>query len=78
MALDPMSGMIASYLASPKGKEAIHTYLASPQGHKTICDYIATPQGKETVKTILPCLFDALSLSPENRAIILESIRKGN
>jgi hypothetical protein len=78
MAIDPMNGMIAAYLASPKGREAIQNYLSSSEGQKTICDYIATPQGKKTVEQILPCILDALSLSPENRAIVLESIRNRN
>ncbi|NMB79395.1 MAG: hypothetical protein GYA23_09930 [Methanomicrobiales archaeon] len=78
MALDPMKGMIAAYLASPKGKEALHNYLASPEGKKTICEYIATPGGKETVQQILPDILDALPLTPENRALITGSLKSRN
>lgn len=76
MALDPMKGMIASYLASPQGKQSVNSYLASPEGKRLICEYLATPQGKETVRTILPCILDALDLSAEDRARIAESVQK--
>ena len=72
MALDPMKGMIAAYLASPNGREALRNYLSSPEGQKTICDYIATPQGKETLKKILPNLLSCVPLSPETKASVLK------
>jgi len=78
MALDPMKGMIASYLASPKGQEAIQNYLSSPEGKKAICDYIQTPQGKQTVQEILPCIVETLRLSPEARKIVCASARDQN
>jgi hypothetical protein len=70
MALDPMKGMIASYLASPKGQETVKNYLASPEGKRAICEYLNTPAGKETVRELLPCIIDALPLTPEGRAAI--------
>jgi hypothetical protein len=74
MALDPMKGMIASYLASQKGKETIQSYLSSPEGKKAICDYLATPQGTVTLQQILPCILDSLNLSPETRACVIKNI----
>jgi hypothetical protein len=74
MALDPMRGMIASYLASPNGQETIRNYLSSPEGQKAICDYISTPQGTVTLQQILPCIFDTLHLSPETRETVMKNI----
>ena len=74
MALDPMKGMIASYLASEKGKEMIQGYLSSPEGQKAICDYLATPQGKVTLQQILPSILECLNLSSETRACVIKNI----
>jgi hypothetical protein len=75
LALDPMKGMITSYLASPQGKETVKNYLSSPEGTKAICEYMATPAGKETVRHLLPCILDALPLTPETRNLIAKSIQ---
>lgn len=74
MALDPMKGMIASYLASPNGKETIRNYLSSPEGQKAICEYIATPAGNITLQQILPCILDNLHLSSETREAVMKNI----
>jgi len=74
MALDPMKGMIASYLASPNGQETIRNYLSSPEGQKAICDYIATPEGSITLHQILPCVLDSLCLSLETREAVMKNI----
>lgn len=37
-----MQGMIAGYIASPQGQEAIRNYLSSPEGKKTLDAYLAT------------------------------------
>ena len=71
-----MKGMIASYLASPKGQETIRNYLSSPEGQKVICDYITTPQGNTTLQQILPCILDNLHLSPETRETVMKDIAK--
>lgn len=78
MALDPMKGMITSYLASPQGRETVKNYLSSPEGTKAICEYIATPQGKETIRQLLPCILDALSLSPEIRGLVVKNQKDRN
>jgi hypothetical protein len=78
MAIDPMRGMISSYLASPKGQEMIQNYMSSPEGQKAICDYIATPQGKNTLRQILPCILDGLQLSPEIRDAVTRKIRESS
>lgn len=72
-AIDPMGGMISSYLTSPGGKEMIQSYLSSPEGQKVICNYLATPDGKKTLKKILPCILENLPLSPEIRALVIKN-----
>lgn len=78
LALDPMKGLIGSYLASPQGRETVKNYLSSPEGTKAICEYIATPQGKETVRQLLPCILDALPLTPEVRGLVVKNIQDRN
>jgi len=76
VAIDPMNGMISSYLASPKGQEMIKGYMASTEGRKSICNYLATPEGKQTLQQILPCILEGLNLSPETRARITGDLQK--
>lgn len=76
MALDPMKGMIASYLASPKGQETLNAYLSSPEGQKAICEYVATRKGSETMKKILPHLLACVLFTPDERESLVRSIRK--
>lgn len=74
MAIDPMKGMISSYLGSPGGQEMIRNYLSSPEGQKAICDYMRTPQGNITLQQILPCILDSLQLSPETRETVMNDL----
>ena len=60
--IDPMKGMITSYLASPPGQEMIRNYLSSPEGQKTICEFVATPKGREAMKQVLPYLLGSMPL----------------
>jgi hypothetical protein len=73
--IDPMRGMITSYLASPKGQEMIRDYLTSPEGQRTICEFVSTPQGRQVVRQILPGMLGCLSLPPEVTALVAEKIR---
>jgi len=60
--IDPMKGMITSYLASPQGQEMIRDYLSSPEGQKAICEFVTTPKGREAMKQVLPGILSCLSL----------------
>ena len=66
--LDCMQGMIAGYVSSPKGQEAIRKYLSSPEGKKTIDAYLATPEGQEMAGWVLSRALEGLELSAEARA----------
>ena len=65
VSLDPMKGMIAQYLATPRGQEMIHGYLSSPEGQASIREYLTTPAGKQTTQLLLPHMLDGLNL-PED------------
>ena len=71
VSLDPMKGMIAQYLATPRGQEMIHGYLSSPEGQASIRDYLATPDGQRTAQLLIPHMLDGLNL-PED---VKEKIR---
>jgi len=60
-----MKGMIAQYLATPRGQEMIHGYLSSPEGQASIREYLTTPAGKQTTQLLLPHMLDSLNL-PED------------
>ena len=62
--VDPMKGMITSYLASPQGQEMIRNYLSSPEGHKAICEFVATPKGRAVMKQVLPDILSVYVPAP--------------
>ncbi len=72
--LDCMQGMIAGYIASPKGQVAIRNYLTSPEGKKTMDTYLSTPEGQDMAKLILSRAMEGTNLSPEVRAQVLAAI----
>jgi hypothetical protein len=78
--LNGMQGMIASYIASPSGQEAIRNYLSSPEGKKTLDDYLAKPEGQEMAKLILTRTLEGTNLSAETKATVLAAIaeKKGS
>ena len=45
--IDPMKGMITSYIATPQGQEMIRDYLSSPEGQKAICEFVNTPRAEQ-------------------------------
>src|SRR5208337_4338159 len=51
--LDCMHGMIAGYVASPKGQEAMRNFLSSPEGQRAIDAYLATPDGQRMACLVL-------------------------
>jgi hypothetical protein len=69
--LDCMQGMIAGYVTSPRGQEAIRNYLSSPEGKKTINAYLSTPEGREMAQLILSRALEGLNLPADVRAQVL-------
>jgi hypothetical protein len=72
--LDCMQGMIAGYVSSPKGQEAIRNYLASPEGKKMLETYLSTPEGQETARVVLARALDGLNLSADVREKVLAAV----
>jgi hypothetical protein len=74
--LDCMQGMIAGYIASPKGQEAIRNYLSSPEGKNTMDTYLSTPDGQEMAKLILSRALEGTNLSADVRAQVLAAVKE--
>ena len=72
--LDWIHGMIAAYVASPKGQEAMQNFLSSPEGQKAIDAYLATPEGQRMACLLLGRALDALDLPAEVKAEIRRSL----
>jgi hypothetical protein len=60
--LDCMQAMVAGYIASPQGQEAVRKFLASPEGQRAIDAYLATPEGRKMGRFILARALDGLDL----------------
>ena len=71
--IDPMGGIVTSYLKSPQGQEMIRNYLATPEGRQAICEFATSPKGRETMKQVLPGILSCMSLP---RDLQLEVARK--
>jgi len=71
-----MNGFVATYLASPQGKEMVHRYLASPEGQRTIREYLSSPEGKQTARAVLPLLLDGIDLPEDVRCSLQESLKR--
>ena len=71
-----MQGMIAGYIASPQGQEAIRNYLSSPEGKKTLDAYLATPDGQDMAKLVLTRALEGTNLSAEVRAQVLAAVEE--
>ena len=74
--IDPMKGMITSYIASPQGQEMVREYLASPEGMRTICEFVNTPKGRETMKQVLPSVLSCMSLPLEIQEAVTRALRE--
>ena len=64
-ALDGIQGMVAAYLASPRGQEAIRSFLSSPQGQEAIDTYLSTPEGQQMARLLLGRALDSLKISED-------------
>jgi hypothetical protein len=74
--LDCMQGMIAGYVASPKGQEAIRNYLSSPEGQKTIDTFFSTPEGQEMGRLVLSRVLDGLNLPEDIKGQVLAAVEE--
>lgn len=74
--MDCMQGMIAGYIASPKGQEAIRNYLSSPEGKKTMDTYLSTPEGQDMAKLILSRALEGTNISADVKAQILAALEQ--
>ncbi|MGA2103758.1 hypothetical protein [Methanoregula sp.] len=61
-ALEGIQGLVAGYLASPKGQDAIRSFLSSPQGTEAINAYISTPDGQQIARLLLLKALDGLEI----------------
>ena len=74
--MDCMQGMIAGYIASPKGQEAIRNYLSSPEGKKTMDTYLSTPEGQDMAKLVLARALEGTNISADVKAQILAALEE--
>ena len=74
--IDPMKGMITSYLASPLGQETVREYLASPEGQRVMCEFVNTPKGRETMKQVLPSILSCMSLPPDLQSEVARTLKE--
>jgi hypothetical protein len=63
--MDGIQGMVAGYLASPNGQEAIRKFLSSPQGKEAIDSYLSTPGGQQMARLLLLRALDGLNIPDE-------------
>ncbi len=69
--LDCMQGMIAGYVRSPRGQEAIRNYLSSPEGKRTIDAYLSTPEGRQMACLLLSRAMEGLEMPADVRTQVL-------
>ena len=74
--VDPMKGMITTYLASPQGQEMILNYLSSPEGQKSICEFVATPKGRQAMKQVLPGILSCLQLPTVLQEEVIRTLKE--
>jgi hypothetical protein len=74
--LDPMKGIITSYLASSQGQEMIRNYLSSPEGQKAICEFVTTPKGREAMKQVLPGILGCMSLPRDLQSEVTRTLKE--
>jgi hypothetical protein len=68
--MDGIQGMVAGYLASPKGQEMIQGFLSSPEGKEAIDSYLSTPGGQEMARFLLLRALDRLNIPDEVKVMI--------
>ena len=73
-----MKGVVASYLASPRGMEMFHHYIISNEGHAAIREYLTTPRGRQTALDLLRLVLDAVDLPGDIKNSVRENHGKKN
>jgi hypothetical protein len=63
--MDGIQGMVAGYLASPKGQETVRSFLSSPEGKEIIDSYLATSGGQQVARLLLLRALDGLTIPDE-------------
>jgi hypothetical protein len=76
--LDCMQAMIAGYIASPKGQEALRNYIASAEGQKTLNSCLATPEGQQMARLLLKQTIGSLDLPEDIREQVRTALDKKN
>jgi hypothetical protein len=74
--LDCMQAMIAGYIASPKGQEALRNYITSAEGQKTLNTCLATKEGQQMARLLLQQTIDSLDLSEDVRDQVRKALDK--
>ena len=74
--IDPMKGMITSYIATPQGQEMIRDYLSSPEGQKAICEFVTTPKGRAAMKQVLPSILGCMSLPRDLQLAVNQKLKE--
>ncbi|HNX16749.1 MAG TPA: hypothetical protein PKM50_00300 [Methanoregula sp.] len=67
---DGLQGIVAAYLASPKGQQTIRSFLESPQGKEAIDSYLATPGGQQMARILLLRSLDSLNIANDVKDMI--------
>jgi len=75
-ATDGIQGIVAAYLASPKGQQTIRSFLESPQGKEFIDSYLATPGGQQMARLLLLRALDGLNI-PEDVKVMIRTALAG-
>jgi hypothetical protein len=76
MAIDPMKGMITSYIETSQGREMVQEYLSSAEGRRAICEFVNTPKGRETMKQVLPDILSCLSLPRDLQVEVIQKLKE--
>ena len=75
-AMDGIQGMVAGYLASPKGQEMIQVFLSSPEGKEAIDSYLSTPGGQQMARLLLLRALDRLNIPDEVKVMIRTALEE--
>jgi hypothetical protein len=75
-AIDGIQAMVAAYLASPRGQEAIRSFLSSPQGKEAIDSYLSAPEGQKMARLLLSRALDSLKIPEEVKDQIRTALAK--
>jgi hypothetical protein len=61
--IDPMGGIVTSYLKSPQGQQAI-------------CEFATSPNNRETMKQVLPGILSCMSLPQDLQVEVARRLKE--